>query len=298
MLTFNADRAWHPSLWPFYALRSLVLWAAIIGATFGGIYAVFGGPAGLLVVAPLFTAFVVFSFGLLPAILLALLDAAFVGRRGRPLNRYEVGGRRGRGKTQSVVDWALGGAVVSAAVLAGYAVVYLNAFSPRSGLGDLLGFGLTAGTAIGLTVGWLTAVNLNAADSLLPSRSLAQTIKRGGFVWMTGVAGIGIAAYLFYEPSLEKTLLPAALLALLGAGVVPQLVATAPTDLTQIPPPSAPDEASIPTAPSPGPTNPEGGSGEGARGDWRTAAPPQSLHTTATRPNSHSTGSTTEVVNG
>lgn len=277
MLSFKGKPHRHPSLWPVFALRSLVLWAAIVGLSFAAIYAIFGGPAPLLILAPVWAGLVVLALGVIPAAILAILDAAFVGRRHRSTRRHAEATHDHTPRAQSLTEWALAGAAIAAAVLAGYAVVYANIGRRDATLDELVGFSLSVGTITGLVAGWLTALILEAAHSVVPALTLTATVKRGAAIWMGVIGGFAAAASVLHAPALHETLLPAALVALIGGGVLPQVVARRPLNST------------IPTAPPPSPQIPESGSGGGARGEWRSAPPPRVRQTTST---------TTEVVNG
>ncbi|MDH3538962.1 MAG: hypothetical protein OEP52_03115 [Acidimicrobiia bacterium] len=271
----------HPSLWPFYLLRRMTLWAALLGGGVGAVVSLVGGSPVIMLTAAMWAAFVVLSLGLIPAALLTLLDVAFAGRRRRH-RRYEVRPSDVRPGAQGLGSWTITGGWVGAMIGAGYAMVYLNAFAPNARFDDVLSISIITGIGAGATTGALSAIKLNIVDHYSPADTLTQVLKRGAFLWATAGVGLGVGAYVLQTlsvwdliPTYETSLLPAALLAAMGAGVVPQLAATAPIDPATIPPPTPSFEDPVPTAPSPGPSNPEGGSGEGALGAWTTAPPPQ-----------------------
>lgn len=290
----------HPSLWPFYALRLLTVWGAILGAGLGAYAALLGFSISFLILMSLLGAGVVVAVGLIPALAIALLHALFIGDPSHPrpsrLNRRTKPPGR-----QPLLEWGIAGALAGAAVCTGYAFVYFNAFDPSGSLGSRLGAGMVGGTAAGAAAGWLTALGLNLSEPFLRTTRLTARVKRGALLWATSVLGLGIVMSSLAQASLQETLLPAVLLALLGAGVIPQIATTPPVDLARIPPPSAPPPSSrgsaepqpgpagggpIPPVPSPYPMCPEGGRGEGA-----AAAMPTALPSLGDGPSPHPSGS-------
>ena len=248
----------HSSLWPFYALRRLTFWTGLVGSGIGILWSfVAGAPAATSLVG-LYAALMLLNFGLIPAAILATLDVMFVRpRRLRGLPSTLAARRR---VVQPLTHWAAVGGVVGGLTAVGYGIVYLNAFAPSAGFDDLLPTALLQGVAVGLAAGWLTAGKLNLVESYLPALTLSQIHKRGALLWALTVAGFGALAYFLINPTYQAAVVPAALLALTGAGIVPLHAANPPLRLAQLPPPTSP------IAPSPGPAIPEGGPGEGAKG--------------------------------
>lgn len=245
------------SLWPFRTLRSLAFLAGIAGAGFGILDAA-DLAVGLLIGG--WVAFATVLVGIIPAAVIALLDAALIGPR--PV-------RRVRWRHQSQVrGYSLAGAAVGLAVGAAFGFTYHHAFFPTTDIGSLLFTGAVAGTTTGLIAGRICGLTLGSPGTQ------SSRIVRTAIIWGLAVAGISYVAYQILHDG-NTTLLPGALLALIGAAVVPQLAASRPIDLSTIPPPRAVDLSRIPPPPgpaaaaphpSPGPHSPEGGPGEGERG--------------------------------
>lgn len=288
----------HPSMWPFYALRRLAVWMTWLGAGLGAIVFVYGANPVVIAYAALWAGLGTLAIGMLPAVLASLLDLVFVGRRRR--HPYSVAPRAERPGRQQVARWAVVGGWVGAAVGAGYAFVYINAFVPGASLDSTFTGSLAVGIGVGVAAGSLAAIKVNVADSYSPAVALTDVLKRGAFFWTGNAVGFGVVGYLV-AGSYQATLMPAVLVAAIGAGVVPQLAATPPIDLRMIPPPILPEPASptSPTAPSPGPNNPEGGLGRGSQGDPPSATPHKIPQNQPTRSGADSVQPTpTEVVNG
>ena len=282
-----------PHLWPFAAWRMLVTWAAVVIAGTLGAAFVAGedlSPLGVVLVTPIYVLLLAFYL-LIPAALITLFDLALVDRpRHRP-KKFNI--RPRRTDRQQFTAWAGWAATVSTIFGLGYLFVYLNAFAPAQSYLRLIEMNLlrfaVGGAGAGLIVAWL----LNTTHDRVPAQETADHLRRGAFMWAATVIGFAAVAIFYTDSTLEQTLLPGALLAVIGAAVIPQLAVTPPMDLSQNPPPE------IPSAPSPGPTqDPEGGAGEGARGDWRTAPPPKFPPSQTTRSNPDSITTTMEVVNG
>ncbi len=274
----------HASLWPFYALRRLTFWAGVLGAGYGALLALLADAPAAVPLLGLGAAVAVFALGLIPAVALSVLDTVFVRPRrlrGSLPARSRTGSRR-----QSLLHWAVAGGATGAAVGLGYAVVYLNAFAPTVAIDRLLATSVNVAMGAGLATGLLTAIKLDTIDYYLPATGLTPVLKRGAFLWATTVAGTGVLGFVVQRSSYEKTLLPAAILAIVGAGVVPQLAASPATRLI------SDSSGQFPIAPSPRPIDPEGGQGEGAKGapkpagerehagDRHSAPPPEFRNTT------------------
>jgi len=261
-----------PHLWPFAAWRMLVAWAAV--GIVGALGAAYVGGADLNPLAAAFVGLIyaiwVAFYLLIPAAVLAIFDLVIVRRPQHRPAKYNANPRRV--DRQSFTAWAGYAATLSTLFGVAYLFVYLNAFAPHRSFQRLLEDHLLrfaiGGAGAGLGVAWF----LNVLHNRIPTSTVADHLRRGAFLWSVTVAGFATIVLVAANATIETTVLPGAMLAVIGAAVIPQLAVTPPTDLSQIPPPQLPD--STPSAPSSGPSVPEGGSGEGARGDWRTAPPP------------------------
>ena len=253
------------SLWPFRALFSLAFLAGIAGTGFGFLDE---GDLAVGVFIGFWVAFGTLLVGVIPAAVIALLDAALIGPR--PVRRIPW-----RHQVQ-VRAYSLAGAGVGLAVGTAYGFTYHHAFAPRTAISSLLLTGAVAGTTTGLLAGRLCGLTLGVP------RDRSSRVVRTGIIWGLAVAAISYVAFMIVAEA-NATLMPGALLALIGAGVVPQVVTTRPVDLGAIPPPRFPDLSRIPPPlaptpatphPSPGPHSPEGGPGEG---EGSTAQPMSDL---------------------
>jgi hypothetical protein len=253
----------HASLWPFYALRRITFWAGLLGAGYGALLALMANAPAAVPILGVGAALATFALGLIPAAALSILDAVFVGPR-RLRGSYPAPSVAR--SHQSPLRWTVAGGATGAAVGLGYAVVYLNAFNPASDTARLFATSITVALGAGLVAGLLTAIKLNAVDHYVPATGLTLVLKRGSLLWAITVAGMAVLGLAAHSPSLERTLLPAAILAAIGAGVVPQLAADIATRSSN----GSIEE--FPIAPSPRPINPEGGLGEGAEGELEIQA--------------------------
>ncbi|NND02874.1 MAG: hypothetical protein HKN91_08805, partial [Acidimicrobiia bacterium] len=242
-----------PHLWPFAAWRMLVTWAAIgMAGALGAAYV--GGtsglePVGVVLVTPILVAWIAF-FLLVPAVVLTILDLLLVRR---PIHRpAKFNARPRRSDRQSLTSWAGYAATLSTVFGIAFLFVYLNAFAVDRGFAELLDRHLlrfsVGGAGAGVTAAW----TLNLFHDLAPASTFNQQLRRGAFSWASLVTGFAAVALIATETTLEASVLPGVMLAVIGAAVIPQLAVTPPTDLSQIPPPPVPSPTR-PVAPSPNP---------------------------------------------
>lgn len=256
-----------PHLWPFYLWGKIIKWSLL--AVVGGlafVYVAGGAPFDVrgFVIFAYSVGVGAFLFGLIPATVLTLLDILLVRRPAHRPAKFDS--RAPRFDRQRRRPWTGLGAAVGAGFGVVYSVVYLNAYAPESSLSSLV---ISVGPRLavgGAAAGWLVATGLNRAQGVAPATTLAQQQGRGGVLWAAIVTGLGAFSYFFVDPTLERTLLPAALMAIAGALLLPPLATTPPIDLAAAPPP-----ATESSAPSPRQSGPEGGEGEGATQDQSAA---------------------------
>lgn len=257
-----------PHMWPFYLWWWLIKWSMLSAVAVIGFFYVAGDIPFEL------SGFVIFAysigvgaalFGLVPAALLTLLDVLLVRRPShRPANFDPPVPRYDR---QHRATWMVTGAITGAGFALGYSVVYLNAFAPQASLRDLVFESIFRLAIGGAATAWLTAAIIDAVHRIAPARAPEQQMGRGAVIWVLLVLTFGLLAFATVMPTLELTVLPAGLLAFVGAVVIPQVATTPPVDLRTTPPPAM----AVP-APSSRLVVPEGGAGEGA-GQVHPAAP-------------------------
>lgn len=267
-----------PHLWPFHAywlLVRVIPAAVAIWLAYAFVLGVVPFSPGGLVFVVVYTALAVALIGVLPAALLSLLDLLLVDRPERRPAKFDS--KRHHTGHQSYAIWAASGAAVGALFAIAYGYVYLNAFAIQSDLMQLLETSLLRSTVGGAGAGALAAVGVNRLSGARLNASALQYQHRAAAVWAAAVIALSTHIHFGVDPTIERTFLPGALLAVIGAIVVPQLATTPPADVALIPPPR------FPTAPSPDPLDPEGGSGEGAEGAWRNAPPPPGNQVRKTR---------------
>ncbi len=282
-----------PHLWPFAAWRMLVAWAAI-GIGGAALAAYVAGvddlnPIGASLVALIYSVWIGF-FLLIPATVLTLLDAALMRRPNHRPAKFDARARRF--DRQNLASWAGYAGLVGTVFGVAYLFVYLNAFAIDQSYLRLLRDNLLRFAIGGAGAGVVVARIMNAIHDRSPAGSLNDQLRRAAVLWGATVIGFATALLYFADSALERSIIPGALLAVIGAAVIPQLAVTPPMDLSQIPPPQ------LPSAPSPGSEDPEGGTGGGARGDWRNAPPPELPRNQPTRSNSNSISTPMEVANG